>query len=190
MNDDPVHIWQEAVREPEIDHAIRAVHEEIARATAQQRPRCDVSGRCCRFEAFGHRLYTTGLEVAWTLARVHEQGGTLSFAEVRDAHANGTCPFLVEGRCSIHASRPMGCRVFFCDESARDWQRDLYEKMQTEIRSLHDRHGIPYEYGEWRSLLAAFTSEPVAGDRETIDNVPPRSAIEPPSPLIQLRIAP
>jgi Fe-S-cluster containining protein len=25
-----------------------------------------------------------------------------------------TCPFLVEARCSIYASRPLGCRTYFC----------------------------------------------------------------------------
>ena len=104
---------------------------------------------------------------------------SLTGADVIRAQQAGTCPFLVDHLCSIHTIRPMGCRVFFCDESATDWQRDLYEQSQARIRAIHETHEIPYEYREWRSLLARFTRVPAR----------PEAATAPDSRVLQLRIA-
>jgi hypothetical protein len=43
--------------------------------------------------------------------------------------------------------------VYFCDRSAQEWQQALSEHGLAQIRALHDRHGIEYRYGEWRSML-------------------------------------
>jgi hypothetical protein len=56
----------------------------------------------------------------------------------------------------VHAIRPLGCRIYFCDRSAQDWQHELSERLIADIRGLHDRHGVEYRYAEWRGLLAAF----------------------------------
>ena len=61
--------------------------------------------------------------------------------------------FQAGGLCTVHAIRPMGCRVFFCQQGTEDWQRDLYEKYLNDLRALHDAHGVPYRYLEWRSAL-------------------------------------
>src|SRR4051794_11160897 len=48
----------------EVRHAVGQVYEDLARAVSQQKPVCNTSGRCCRFEEFGHRLYVTTMELA------------------------------------------------------------------------------------------------------------------------------
>lgn len=68
----------------------------------------------------------------------------------------GGCPFQVRNLCGVHAIKPLGCRVYFCDRSAEQWQQDLSERLLSEIRSLHDRHGVEYRYGEWRAMLGMF----------------------------------
>jgi len=73
---------------------------------------------------------------------------TLPQFEVRDA-----CVYQVDGLCSVHAVRPFGCRVFFCDPSSTDWQNELYEKSLERVRAIHERHGLPYRYMEWRAGL-------------------------------------
>ena len=63
------------------------------------------------------------------------------------------CAFQVNGMCGIHTIRPLGCRIFFCQEGTQDWQQDVYEQFQQRIRRLHDEHELPYRYMEWRAGL-------------------------------------
>jgi Fe-S-cluster containining protein len=72
---------------------------------------------------------------------------------VARARVRGDCPFLVDNACSVHESKPLACRVYFCDREAQEWQHELTEELQRELRALHDRLGIPYRYAEWRDLL-------------------------------------
>jgi Fe-S-cluster containining protein len=157
--------WLHHASDARIETAIHDVHAHIARETAVRSPRCDLSGRCCRFEAWGHRLYITGLETAWFLQRAAAAPDGPSSASTGVDHpglsanaidlaiAGGTCPFLSAKRCRVHLIRPMGCRVYFCDTSARDWQNDLFERCHRTIADLHERESIPYEFGEWRAML-------------------------------------
>ena len=63
-----------AATRPEIVEAVRRVHSAIERAVEARRPRCDASGRCCRFEEYGHRLYVTTMELAAFVARLPPPG--------------------------------------------------------------------------------------------------------------------
>jgi hypothetical protein len=119
---------------------IRQLYEAFESERAVVQPRCDASGACCRFEAYGHRLFITTLEMA------------------------AFC------RCSAHVWRPFGCRVYFCDERTTRWQQDQYERTHAAVRALHDRHSVPYLYVEWRAALKAcgIAVERPAGNRLTI----------------------
>jgi len=55
--------WHDAAATPAVADAIAAIHQRIADAVADRQPRCDQSGRCCHFNAYGHDLYLTGLEI-------------------------------------------------------------------------------------------------------------------------------
>jgi len=147
--------WRTAAIRPEIDTAIRAIHEAVEREVSSRRPLCLASGNCCRFEAFEHRLMVTGLETAWTLAQAETP--TVDAAAIEAARNRGDCPFLAGGGrrlCGIRTARPMPCRTFFCDRAATGWQQELHERSLAELRALHDRHEIPYRYLEWREALA------------------------------------
>jgi Fe-S-cluster containining protein len=137
---------------------IAAIYADFERDRAIVRPRCDASGRCCRFESYGHRLFITTIEMA-AFAR--------SVAVQSDPTWDGTgCPYQLAGRCDAHAARPFGCRVYFCDESTTDWQQAQYERMHERLRSLHERHGVPYLYVEWREALKACgLATPLANGR-------------------------
>jgi len=119
-----------------------------------ENPVCVASGRCCRFEEYGHRLYCTGLETAWCLRAVDR---VVTPTEVERAQDAGTCPFLLNGLCTAHLVRPMGCRIYFCDPAARQGQNDLYARCHLAIISLHEQFGVTYHYAEWRALLRACT---------------------------------
>ena len=179
----------------EVREAVRAIYDELQAETDERRPRCDASGRCCRFEAFGHRLYVTTAELAafsYELtgdvfaASRSDVGGPAAprsrslpvladSAGGRDAGAtpeekaawDGTgCPYQVRGLCGVHSIRPFGCRVFFCDESSTEWQRQAYERFHGRLKRAHERLDVPYFYVEWRSALrilglTASTAPPV-----------------------------
>src|SRR6202012_3380440 len=128
------------------------------------RPICVVSGRCCRFEEYGHRLYVTTMELAAFFGRYlehrarlddrnHPHPGPLPRVRGRGENAAGDgtgCPFQGGKLCGGHAFRPMGCRIFFCDASSTQWQQDLYERLHERLKSLHGELDVPYAYVEWR----------------------------------------
>jgi Fe-S-cluster containining protein len=159
-NDSPfdasVREWKTAAADAEIAGKLAAVYAIVADQISLQSPACWASGRCCSFEKAGHRLYTTGLEAAYCVVRLEEP---LTSQAVALARIRGDCPFLKSNLCTVHAIKPLGCRVYFCDRSARSWQEELSERALSMIRDIHTRHNLQYHYGEWRSLLAAFAED-------------------------------
>ncbi|MBX3317425.1 MAG: hypothetical protein KF902_11255 [Phycisphaeraceae bacterium] len=154
--------WLDMAREPAVAAELEEIYTDVAREIAERGPACWASGRCCNFEKTGHRLYTTGLEAAYTVTRVgglkrpSGQSPVLLTTDVERARATGGCPFQEQNLCGVHPVRPLGCRVYFCDRTAQAWQFDLTERGMARIRELHDRHGIVYAYAEWRELLEAM----------------------------------
>ena len=89
---------------------------------------CDGSTECCQFAIFGREPYPTAVELAelelalrsapLAAPRGHEtaggrRGGKKRLAIAQDATRR--CPVLGDdGRCRAYASRPFGCRTFFC----------------------------------------------------------------------------
>jgi hypothetical protein len=56
----------------------------------------------------------------------------------------------------VHRIRPFGCRIFFCDPTAQEWQSERYEVFHAELKRLHEALGVPYFYIEWREALRAL----------------------------------
>lgn len=150
--------WLEAAARPSVRAALDAIHQLIADQIESRGPACWASGRCCNFEAFGHRLYTTGLETAACVLALPSQGRSVTMPAIDDAVARGGCPFQDSNLCSIQTIKPAACRIFFCDRAAEQWQIDLTERVMQQIRGLHDREKIEYRYAEWRGLLRAFVA--------------------------------
>ena len=50
--------------------------------------------------------------------------------------------------------RPLGCRVFFCQQGTEDWQHELYERFLARLKALHEQYDVAYRYLEWRAALA------------------------------------
>ncbi len=156
--------WRDAASDLSVADRLRARLNEINDKVNQSGFACQQSGRCCRFESFGHRLYMTGLEIAWFRLLVGDPPGTPPVVPpvdssdptslpVLDVKQDG-CPYQVAGACSVHPDRPFACRVFFCQEGSDAWQSEQYEAFQAEIKKLHEELGLPYRYMEWRQGLA------------------------------------
>lgn len=130
---------EEALRE------LEAVYADLERELAARAPRCELSGRCCRFRDYGHQLWTTDLELDYLTAK--------SGPPPREG--DGACPYLEAGRCGAREGRMLGCRVYFCDPGFKDEMGPLYERHHRLVKELHVRHGIPYAYGELLAKLRA-----------------------------------
>jgi Fe-S-cluster containining protein len=138
-----------AAGRPEVRQGIHGVYAGLARALEQRKPVCNLSGRCCRFEEFGHRLYVTTLELA---AFLYDWTTGPSLQPPGDWDGRG-CPFQVAGRCGVHEIRPFGCRIYFCDPTSTEWQHEHYERFHADLKRLHTELSVPYFYVEWREAL-------------------------------------
>ena len=85
---------------------------------------CDVSTDCCHFERTGKEPYLTAVEYA----ELHLAGRASGMRAPTSRPtrpknlpiaSEGKCPFLSDaGRCRVYASRPIGCRTFFCERAS------------------------------------------------------------------------
>ncbi|HUO10268.1 MAG TPA: hypothetical protein VM008_18320 [Phycisphaerae bacterium] len=128
---------------------------------AARRPICRASGRCCRFEEYGHRLYVTAAELTHFAEKIENRKSKIenssaklvSLPQFFSTEKPLGCPYQIDGLCTAREARPLGCRIYFCDENAQSWQNDVYEKYHARLRDLHTQHGLPYRYIEWREAL-------------------------------------
>ncbi|HXG62682.1 MAG TPA: hypothetical protein VNO22_15035 [Planctomycetota bacterium] len=124
---------------------LEEIYRDLDRELAALRPRCELSGRCCRFREFGHELWTTPIEFEYLLRH----------APRPSPRPEGVCPFLQGGLCGVRPYRMLGCRIFFCDAGYAPAMGPLYERYHARIRDLHRRHGVPYRYFEFLSAARA-----------------------------------
>lgn len=162
--------------------AVQEIYLRLQTEIDQRKPLCVASGKCCHFDAYGHRLYVTTLELAAFLADIRALAPSLNtpvegrgegdfespksadtpnhplpiFREIEPEKEVGSCPLQIGMLCGVHAIRPFGCRIFFCDASATEWQQQQYERFHAEIKQLHERFNVQYFYLEWRQALAAL----------------------------------
>lgn len=129
------------------------IYDDLAQDLARLAPVCDLSGRCCRFKDYGHRLYLTGSEAELLLA-----DGIPPGAEINDEG----CPFQQGLLCTAREKRPFGCRVFFCDPKYAGQAEVLSEKYLERLRQLHRETDTPWHYAElslhlheWQAARAA-----------------------------------
>ena len=141
-----------AAARPEVRQAVSAIYQEVDRRVAQRRPLCIISGRCCRFDEYGHRLFATTAELALFSHELSLLSRKFEPEPASDL-SGGACPFQARKLCGVHAIRPFGCRLFFCDTTSTLWQNETYEQVHGQLRRLHDTLRVPYFYTEWRAAL-------------------------------------
>jgi Fe-S-cluster containining protein len=104
---------------------LRAVYAEVDALLAGWT--CAASTDCCRFGVTGREPYPTSVEIAELERAVRARGGLpkrRSLPLVRSASGvrgedERRCALLSdEGRCLVYASRPFGCRTFFCERGS------------------------------------------------------------------------
>ena len=119
--------------------ALLGVYAEVDAEVARLAPVCEISGRCCRFEEYGHTLFVSAPEFALLLADAP--------APSRPLDEGASCPWQDNrGRCSARGARPMGCRVYFCDPAYQPLAPEIAEAGIARLKRLVDELGLPWDY--------------------------------------------
>lgn len=118
---------------------LRALYDQLDAEVAHLGPICQLSGRCCRFREYGHKLFVSAIEVAFLLEGAPNPERPLDRGD--------TCPWQDSmGRCAARETRPLGCRVYYCDPAFQTASCELSERFLSRIKKLADRHGLPWNY--------------------------------------------
>ena len=120
------------------------VYAAVDATVAAAGPRCDASGRCCRFTEFGHTLFISRFEADILLEPAESFAQPVS----RDG-----CPFQVDGLCTTRESRPLACRIYFCDAAYAERMVEITEASIAKLKSLADEHGTSWEYAPLHHFL-------------------------------------
>jgi Fe-S-cluster containining protein len=135
---------------------VLAVYAVADAAVAEAGPRCEASGRCCRFTEYGHTLFLSQLEAEILLeaAPPYDQPVT------RDG-----CPFQVNNLCTARDPRPIGCRVYFCDPAYQDRMSEIIEMAIADLKAIADEFGTRWHYAPLHVFL---NQAPKQADRITL----------------------
>jgi uncharacterized protein len=126
---------------------------------------------CCHFANIGREPYVTEIELRLVARAVAAKGG-LRVGVAREprrrlslAKDPRTCPLLSqEGRCTIYASRPLGCRTFFCEGHGPPKKEATRKRLLDVARRVADLSARVFPRGEGpRPLGRALGS--IAGRR-------------------------
>jgi Fe-S-cluster containining protein len=133
---DPVEVKRTSALEK-----LRSVYAEVDALLAGWT--CEASTECCRFGITGREPYPTSVEIAELERAVRARGG---LPKRRSLPLVGTgargdderrCTLLSdEGKCLVYASRPFGCRTFFCDRASGPAGEPARAAPRTEIAQL------------------------------------------------------
>ncbi len=125
--------------EPAWRAELAVLYAELDREVARLGPICELSGRCCRFQAYGHTLFVSTPEVRFLLDRAPPPQRPLDRGE--------SCPWQDEqGRCTARDARPLGCRVYFCDAKYQHPGQEIAERFIGRLKQLTETHGLPWNY--------------------------------------------
>lgn len=156
----------DAVREEVV-----AVYAEADAAVAAAGPRCDASGRCCRFTEYGHTLFISAFEAEILLEHAPDYERPVS----RDG-----CPFQIDGLCTARENRPLGCRIYFCDPTYETRMSEITERALSELKRIADAHGTGWNYAPLHHFLNARPARP--HDRDSDSMTPPVTRV--PLPVV------
>ena len=140
--------------EPAALEEMGEVYRRLDEAVSLANVSCDSCGKCCRSGPEGPRLYCTRLEFAYMLKH-----GKAPYSRNR---LPGACPhWNPRTQCTNRLGRAIGCRTYFC----RGALLDLHEMALGDIKAISLRYGIPWDYKDLLSHVAAFEHPPKQASR-------------------------
>jgi uncharacterized protein len=153
--------------------ALRAIYAEVDALLGGWTCSCEATNaeareaRCCHFAVTGREPYPTAVELEEVRHGLRTAG--LASRHPRKlpmvtARELGACPLLsADGLCRIYASRPFGCRTFFCDHAEAPFSatsrlpRDAIQTLGRRVADLSARFA-PRDPGP-RPLRRALLTE-------------------------------
>lgn len=131
-----------------IRESLRVLYAELDADVASHAPVCLLSGRCCRFAEYDHTLFLSEAEAALLLADAPPPS--------RPLDDGATCPWQdLQGRCTAREARPLGCRVYFCEDRYQDHAHALSETYIGRLKRLAETLGLPWNYAPLHRHLHA-----------------------------------
>ena len=147
----------------DVRSAVLAVYAAADAAVSAAGPRCDASGRCCRFTEYDHTLFISAFEAELLLARAPLRAeGPFS----RDG-----CPYQINGLCTARDARPLGCRIYFCDPSFQTHMAEITEEAIASLKRIADAHDTGWHYAPLHHFLNA-RPQPSPADTITATRTP------------------
>ena len=120
------------------------------RQNAERAGQCEGCGACCDFVGYDHLLFVTPPELIYLAEKLSVE----SLAPM----TSGRCPYQEGTKCSVHAQRFSGCRIFCCSGDA-EFQSELTEAALKKLKAICERFGIPYRYADLGKALATFSND-------------------------------
>ena len=128
------------------------LYDDLDASIRSRNPVCELSGRCCRFEEYGHTLFLSEPEAQVLVSEAP--------AASRPIDDGQTCPWQdLAGRCTAREARPLGCRVYFCDPSFTGDASYLREAFIAKLKELVDRYGLAWNYAPLHRHLHALKDQ-------------------------------
>lgn len=169
--------------EAELIAELEAIYQEAEEAFLGWT--CPASTECCRFGITGREPYVTSIELAAIRRAIAARGGPRALQALVRAEAprapeptalavaprgrrtfaptaERRCPMLTDaGRCAIYASRPLGCRTYYCDRAsaAAPVRHQDVTRLVRKVQAIAARHEPGGDLG--RPLTRAL-SDPAA----------------------------
>jgi Fe-S-cluster containining protein len=142
----------ERVIDPEVAGALRALYGQLDAEIRTLGVVCELSGRCCRFEEYGHTLFLSKTEANYLLSNAPRPARPLDQGQ--------SCPWQdLQGRCTARDGRPIGCRVYFCNKEFDEQTQSVSERYLSKIKALHDTFGLPWNYAPLHRQLREELSD-------------------------------
>ena len=147
------------------------VYDAVDAAVRAAGPKCDASGRCCRFVEYGHTLFLSHFEAELLLesAPAYEQ-----------PVGRDRCPFQVHNLCTARDNRPLGCRIYFCDPTYEATGSQITEDALARLKRIADAADTGWRYAPLHVFLNEF-SQPRA---DAADTMSPPATGRVPLPLV------
>lgn len=114
---------------------IRAIYAELEKRPLPRQ--CVARTQCCQFRLTGRTPHLTLGE-----AQYAAQGVRASGRKVLKSRPDGSCPLLgTDGRCTIYAHRPFGCRTHFCQAAGGMYPRQHVADLIQRLDALDEKLG-------------------------------------------------
>jgi Fe-S-cluster containining protein len=105
---------------------------------------CQACGQCCDFEKYDHRLYITTPELIYFLEHIAPEN--------QKQMTTSTCPYNIDGKCTVYKYRFAACRIFCC-KGDQNFQSDLSESALKKLKAICKKFNIEYQYQNLATAL-------------------------------------